>query len=247
VKTSWQTTRDGSPQWLYVEADSVTIGAGQGHLEMGSSCSHEEFLAGQWHGEIAALYGAEGLAEVIASVKAAKSYAPFVEKLTRESNLFAQLDAIPVDDSLPTLRAGPRTERGSQNYGNAGGYKTIVRSDSLTLTFNTNKGFLTPNDEELPHRPVTLPGHGSAAVAWKDQFCVVVNSNFVFVDAMGQVDAFPANDQLDLSGAMRIQDCFRHPEAWILGYMLLSDSGYPQYGLLRYVQGVGFVGRWVQS
>ena len=82
MKTSWQTTRDGSPQWLYVEADSVTIGSGQGHLEMGSSCSHEEFLAGQWHGEIAALYGAEGLAEVIASVKAAKVYAPFVEKLT---------------------------------------------------------------------------------------------------------------------------------------------------------------------
>jgi hypothetical protein len=243
MKTNWEAWNDGVRHQIHLSANYVTVSEGAGFTELGSEHTHEEFLASQQlqHG-IAVAHGPSVLAEVIAAVGAAGSYLPFVEKLSTERDHLARFKAIPLDDSLPALLS----DSSHGVYRNGANGETIVRSDTTTLTMEGEgpNGFLRPNDLESPRRALRL-GSISRIVAWKDMFCILLGGNFVLVDAEGGVEQFPVDHQIKLGHSLRLNDCFRHPDAWLFSYWWL---GVPlPRGLFRYEHGKGLTGRWEGS
>ncbi len=240
MKTIWEAWNNGVRHQIHVGAEYVTVSEGAGFTELGCECTHEEFLARkQLQHVIAVAHGPAVLAEVIAAIRAASSYAPFVEKLSTERDHLARFNAIPLDDSLPALL--PDSSR--RVYRNGANGETIVRSDSTTLTFDGEglNGYLHPNDLERPRRAFRL-GSISGIVAWRDVFCILQGGNFVLIDAEGGVEQFPVDHQIKLGHSLRLDDCFRHPDAWIFSYWWV---GVPlPRGLFRYEHGKGLTGRW---
>jgi hypothetical protein len=241
MKTNWEVVNDGVRQQIDIGADYITLSEGAGFTEIGRDWTHAEFLAGkQLQHAIAIQHGPAVLAEVMAAVEAARSYPPFVEKLAQARDHLARFHAIPLDHSLPELLA----VSASSVYQNGGNGETIVRSDSVTLTLEGLAGSIRPNDSEEPGRAFRLGnwGNPSGVSAWKDLFCVMLGNNFVLVDAGGGVEPFPVDNQIKLGQELRLNDCFRHPDAWIFRYWWLGVS-LPR-GLFRYEHGKGFTGRW---
>ena len=241
MRTTWEAHHDGVRHQIHIGANRVTVSEGAGFSDIGSDWTHEEFLAsGTPKQAIALAHGPPVLEEVIAAVRAAKSYPPFVARLSEEEEHRARFHAIPVDDSLPVLHAGasPSVYRNGRNG------ETIVRSDSLTLTIDGLSGFLCPNDSEGPRHAFRLEGWGSPSVvvAWKDLFCALQGGNFVMIDGEGNIEPFPVDHQIKLGQELRLNDCFRHPDTWIFSYWWL---GVPlPRGLFRFEHGKGLTGRW---
>jgi len=243
MKTHWEVWNDGVRQQIDIGANRVTVSEGAGFTELGSDYTHAEFLAGKnLQHAITVSHGPAVLAEVLAAIRAASSYAPFVEKLSEERDHLARFNAIPLDYTLPALL--PDSSR--RVYRNGANGETSVRSDSTTLTMEGEglSGFLRPNDLEGPRISFRLEplGYISGGVAWRDVFCILQGGNFVLIDAEGVVEQFPVDHQIKLGHSLRLNDCFRHPDAWIFSYWWL---GVPlPRGLFRYEHGKGLTGRW---
>jgi len=241
MKTHWETGNDHLRHQVHVGATYVTLSEGTGFTEIGSDWTHEQFLGGkEAQHAVAVAHGPVVLAEVIAAVQAAKNYPPFVATRSEEEDHLARFLAIPLDDALPGLRSNASPSV----FGNGAHGETVVRSDSVTLTLDGLHGAVCPNDRDGPRTAFRLEGWGatSGVVAWNDQFCVMQGGNFVLIDSAGGVELFPVDRQLKLGQALRLNDGFRHPDAWIFSYWWLGVSLPP--GLFRYEYGKGLTGRW---
>ncbi len=214
--------------------------SGSGHTDAASTCSYASFLAGHFNAEILRIFGADILDDIRSSVRNAESDPLFAKKRHAERSLLDALSATPLDARLAGLLGSPPTEKGSLNYGNAGGYKTLLRSDTLTLTLERDAGFLTPHagGEQINFQ---LPGFASDTVAWQDHFYTIVHSDIAIITPTGEVITEKNSifgDDLRIITVNRYKDVVFFAYRWFYG-------NHPR-GWLQYEMGEGFTGRWVE-
>ncbi len=239
---NWEKKIDKTTHYIQINHLQVVIGStqGSGHTDSASTTSHANFLAGRFQDDIRRIFGENIHRDVIASVRSAENDPVFAKKLRAEQTLLDALSAIPLDARLAGLLDIPPTEKGSLNYGNAGGYKTILKSDTLTLTFERDKGTLVPNAGGAPIN-ITLPGHGSSAVALEDHFYIVVNDSFIVVTPKGNV----IKERNAIFGeTLRINAISRWDDVIIFAYRWFQNQ-HPR-GWLIYELDDGFTGKWVE-
>jgi hypothetical protein len=249
MKTSWETSEGNILYSIYISAFEVSVGDQYmpGGQYDGSSCTHEAFLQGGLHHLILNHFGSEVLAEVIKAVKAAQTHPPFQAKRNKLASLRAYLDRIPLDPPLAGLDQHPETVKGWFCYGNAGGYKTVVQSDTVTLTVEQAAGFVARNDGQgSPHvREFRFDGWAEEVVELRDHFYLVVSQDYAVVDPNGRILEDPREHQGILGGDLRIQHVYRHKDIICFSYQWMRRQ-YPN-GLLRYEVGKGFTGRWEEN
>ncbi len=238
----WEKTKDKTTYYIRIDHFQVIVGKhqGSGHTDNAGVCSYADFLAGRFHAEITSAFDADILDEVIAAVKSADSDPIFSKKRRAERTLLDALNAIPLDATLAGLLQRPPTERGAPNYGNGGGYKTILKSDTLTLTFERDKGVLVPHAGGDPINMI-LPGHGSDVVALNDHFYIIISDDLVVVKPNGDI----IKERGSIFGeTLRISTVNRHEDVVYIAYRWFQNQ-HPR-GWLRYEIGEGFTGRWVE-
>lgn len=249
MKTSWRRTDHDThhEHFVQIEPLSVVVGTQGASPHSGSAgmCSHKDFLDGQLHELIRETFDAEVLAEVIAGVQAAPAHGPFVEYHAEISNLRAFLDAVPFDASLRGLHHREETEDGYRHYGNGGGYKTVLRSDSVVFTSNldvqphwTTIALEKSDGQRIIAR---LPHPTSNAVAYRDHFFTVMNSSLAVIGPDGSLVhdrglAKLFGDKLRISGVYRFRDIICFSYHW-------SSGNYPD-GLLHVDLTGKPLGRW---
>ncbi len=213
--------------------------SGSGHTDTASTCSYANFLAGHFNAEILRIFGADVLDDVRSSVCNAESDPLFGRRAER--SLLDALSATPLDARLAGLLGSPPTEKGSLNYGNAGGYKTLLRSDTLTLTLERDAGFLTPRagGERINFQ---LPGFASDTVAWQDHFYTIVHSDIAIITPTGKV--ITEKDSI-FGDDLRIITVNRWDNIIVYAYRWFQNQ-HPR-GWLVYELGKGFTGRWVKN
>ena len=239
---NWEKKIDQTTHYIHIDHVHVIFGStlGSGHTDNAASISHAEFMEGRFHAEIRELFGENVLSEVLAAVQNADTDPLFSAQNNAERTLLETLNAIPLDARLAGLVGNPAVENGGLNYDNAGGYKTTLRSDTLTLTFKRDQGTLTPNTGGAPI-DVTLPGHGSAAVALHDHFYIVVSDELVIITPTGTV----IQPQPNIFGeTLRIGYVYRHKDVVFVSYRWFY--GNHAKGWLQVELGEGFTGRWVE-
>ena len=238
---NWEKQIDKTTHYVQINHLQIVFGSmqGSGHTDNAGTASHADFLAGRFQDDIRRIFGESVLRDVIASVRSVENDPIFAKKLRAEQTLLDALSAIPLDARLAGLLGVPPTEKGSLNYGNAGGYKTVLKSDSLTLTFERDAATLVPNIGGAPTN-ITLPGHGSSAVALHDHFYIVVNDNFVVVTPNGDV---LKEDNAIFGETLRIKPVSRWDDVIVFAYRWFQNQ-HPR-GWLVYELGEGFTGRWV--
>ena len=239
---NWEKKLGKPTHYIHVDHASVVVGStlGSGHTDNAGSASHTEFLDGHFHNNIRDIFGENILDEVIISVLNADTDPIFSAQNDKERALLETLNAIPLDARLAGLVGNPAVENGGLNYGNAGGYKTTLKSDTLTLTFERDKGQITPSAGGAPIN-VTLPAHGSAAVALKDHFYIVVNDGLITVTPTGEI--IQPGPRI-FGETLRISYVYRYEEVIFVAYRWFHGN-HPR-GWLQYELGEGFTGRWVE-
>ena len=239
---NWEKKNNQTTHYIRIEHTQVIFGStlGSGHTDNAASASHANFLAGRFQADIRDLFGESVLAEVIASVQTADTDPIISAQKKTERALLETLNAIPLDARLAGLVGNPAAENGALTYGNAGGYKTTLQSDTLTLTFERDKGILTPNTGGSPI-DMTLPGHGSAAVTLYDHFYIIVNDALVIVTPTGDViHPIPRI----FGETLRIGHVYRHEDVIFIAYRWFYGN-HPR-GWLQVELDEGFIGRWVE-
>lgn len=242
MKTSWETHSEGTTHYIQVNALEVVVGShgGSGHTDNAGAVLHEAFLQGQYHDLIRRDFGPEHLAEVIEAVHAAATHPPFAAQREHRARLRAFLDALPMDPNLNALPRWPETEHGGRHYGNAGGYKTIVHSDHLTLTTERDQALLAERDTGHLVAHLRLPGHIADVVALADYFYLKVNDDFAVIAPDGSFAAAPGSG---IFGAeLRLGHLYRYHDWVVYSYHWLG-APYGR-GVLRYQVGQGFTGQW---
>lgn len=242
MKTNWETGKGGLVYYVTVTAFELVAGshAGSGHTDNAASCSHAEFLQGKLHDFVLANFGEAVLREVKTAVSAAATHPPFVAQHAQVAQLRTFLDQIPLDESLAGLDKHPETENGFRNYGNAGGYKTVVPSDNVVLTVERDSGDIGPKfGRRGPTFAVKLPGHASAVVAWQDHFFLVVSNSYTVLDPRGR--HLHTSHQPDFGTLLRITNVYKRQERIFFAYRWFHQN-YPD-GFLQFQVGRGFTGR----
>lgn len=250
LQTSWERKKGEITHYIRINHLFVIIGshAGSGHTDNAGTCSHEDFLndslrGRQFQASIQREFGDDLLTAVIAAVQSAKTNPAFIAKHKKSNAALAMLERIPLDPALADLPTHPDTENGGYNYGNGGGYKTVLRSDTVTFTVERNEGVVTDANGEK--RPFILPGHASDAVALHDHLYIVVSDDYAVIGPDGSL-LTPETGQSSVFGTfLRISSVYRRNETVCFRYFWLQGE-HPQ-GWLRYELGVGFNGRWQKS
>ncbi len=239
LRTSWERQDDRITHYIRITHWQVIVGshAGSGHTDNASACGYDEFVNGRFHSHILTYFDEGVLTAVLAAVQAAQTYPPFIAKRNKTAAAHAFLESIPIDPALADLPRQPDTENGATNYGNGRGYKTILRSDTVTLTVERSEGFVMPN-KGGEKQAFSLPGHASSAVALHDHFYLVVSDAYAIITPDGTV----MTQERSIFGTfLRINAVYRRGETICFGYFWLQGE-HPR-GWLRYVLGVGFNGR----
>ena len=243
LKTNWERKQGRVTYYIQLDHHQVIIGehVGSGHSDNASACSYTDFLKGRFQDHILSYFDQDVLNDVITAVLVAPDYGPYVDKRNTIAAAYTILKNIPLNPALADLPTDPNTEKGSKNYGNAGGYKTIVSSSTLTMTVERDQGFLAPNTggEVIPFQ---LSGHASHAVALQDMFFLVVSDDYAIINAKGVL----LPKEYNIFGSfLRINTVFRRQDMVCFGYAWFHGSH--QNGWLQYQCGEGFIGRWEKS
>lgn len=251
MKTNWSKTTGSRYDYVYVTREEVIVGHhyGSGQTDAGGACSHAEFLEGQFRGMVAERFGEAVLAEVDAAIAAAGANPHFERQREEIARLRAYLAQFPVDETIARLHEREPDERGYLNYGNAGGYKTVVHAQSstgagpATLTVESQAVAIEHDGATVT---LTLPGHCSGAVALGDYFCLLQGGAFTVLASTGEVvfDTYEADLAREVFGStLRLRDITRVGDAVLVYYYWFHDYDGPP-GILQYRRDEGFVGRW---
>ena len=245
MKTSWETYSGGTTHYIQINALEVVVGSheGSGHTDHAGAVLHGDFLQGQFHDLIRRDFGPDVLAEVIEAVHAAATHPPFIAQREHRAKLRAFLDTIPIDPNLNALPRWPDTEHGYHHYGNAGGYKTTVHSDTLTLTTERDQAILEETASGRVVARLTLPGHIADVVALADHFYLKVSDDIAVIAPDGSFAAAPGSGTF--GAELRLGRVYRHGATIVYNYHWLG-APYGQ-GLLHYQVGQGFTGRWPED
>ena len=245
MKTSWETHVGGTTHYIQVNALEVVVGShgGSGHTDQAGAVLHDEFLSGQFPDLIRRDFGPDVLAEVLEAIHAAATHPPFIAQREHRARLQAFLDAIPIDPGLNALPRWPDTEHGYRHYGNAGGYKTIVHSDTLTLTTEKQQAILEHTTTGEIIASLVLPGHISDVVPLADHFYLLSRDDMTVIAPDGSLAAAPGSGFF--GAELRLGRVYRHGSTIAYSYHWLG-APYGR-GLLRYQVGQGFTGRWPED
>ncbi len=252
LKTSWEKKDGRLTEYVYVTYKEVVVGHnyGTGMSDMAGAASYKEFLNGRFQDLILETFGQKILDEVINVVKLSmKGKLPEFQNRKREvleKRFF--IETIPLDESLKdldNLDKNPETISGYKAYGNAGGYKTIVKSDNLTLVVDSQKGYLEDRNGKCIH--FTLNGHCSGVVELEDYFYIIHSDNFAVISPQGEVIFDTWNIKFDPTEHMfgygvRISNVFKNKKTIFFRYRFFNLD-YPP-GLIKFELKKGFTGRW---
>jgi hypothetical protein len=74
-KTSWEISKGGQTCYVYLNDREVIAGShwGSGHTDNAGSCTHEAFLAGEFHDVIRSDFDEDTLQEIVEAVKSQAS------------------------------------------------------------------------------------------------------------------------------------------------------------------------------
>ncbi len=158
--------------------------------------------------------------------------------------LLEYLLRLPEAPELARVHRAKETVNGYFNYGNAGGYKTELASDSRTIQFESTMGAVVTGDGRT--FPFQLPGHCSAVVERADHFYLIHSDQFAEISPEASIlfdsSTAPATAGI-FGGALRLKNCYRHQQTIFTAYWWVGGAPYPG-GLLRFDSGRGFTARW---
>ena len=247
--TSWEKIKDRRTYYASVTLREVVVGDhfGSGHTDNAGSCSHADFIKGTYQSHVKTYLGENVLKEVLYAIENLHNHPDFVRQVLKLEGKMGWLKRIPMDPNLAILADNPSRERGFVHYGNSGGYKTVLKSDSVQITFERNQGFVSHIFEDMPGQSshFKLNGHGSSVVALKDQFYLICSGNFVAIGQDGSIlfDTWEEDFQKAIFGSeLRLTEVYKCENSIFVKYSWFGNSGYPE-GFLEFELGKGFVGR----
>ncbi|MFX1451300.1 MAG: hypothetical protein ACFFCM_10685 [Promethearchaeota archaeon] len=198
MKTSWEKKDGRRTEYVYVNYKEVIVGShyGTGMSDNAGAASYQEFLNGRFQNLILESFGQAVLDEIInvVNLSIAGKIPEFQEKKQEVLEKRYFLESIPIDESLKELddlKKHPETISGYKVYGNAGGYKTILKSDNLTLFVSGQKGYIEVKGGK--RFQFKLKGHCSGVVELHDYFYVHHSDNFAVITPEGEIIFIPVN------------------------------------------------------
>ncbi|NHI92924.1 MAG: hypothetical protein EAX96_10520 [Candidatus Lokiarchaeota archaeon] len=249
MKTSWEKREGKKINYLDVTRTEVVVGHhyGGGMSDIAGSCSHKEFLEGRFQNLILERFGEAVLKEALRAVKKASIYPPFLMQKKEIKQRLEFLEAISLDETLKKKYCEPDLINGFSNYGNQGQYKTLIKSDSVTLFYEGARGYVQKISQQQV--PIELPGHASAVIELNDYFYIVVDQNLVVLNPEGQIvynstqEHIKENIHVSIFGSyLRINNIFRWGETVFISYWWFNREF--NDGLLKFELGKGFTRRY---
>ncbi|MBD3338804.1 MAG: hypothetical protein GF353_06840 [Candidatus Lokiarchaeota archaeon] len=239
----WERYKGRQHYYVYVTYKEVVVGHdyGTGMSDSAGACSHQDFLDGKFQGLIFERFGQDTLTEVIYAVNNTYKNPDHMEKRKEIARLKNYLDNIPPNPSLRNLINKGDTKNGFRNYGNAGGYKTIVFSDSCKIVYESSEGYIELDNGE--RYIFTLLGHGSACVALDNHF-YVIDGDFNVISPKGKIvfSTFREDYKKRIFGShLRIGNVFRYNDIIFFSYNWFNNDFSP--GLIKYELNKGLVGQ----
>ncbi len=240
--THWQNQEGDTTHYIWIDYSQVIVGSHHGNAQTSnvSVCSYNDFVKGCFHAHILSYFNSEVLNEVLYALQYAENDSTFSAK--RRSIKLADdiLYRIPFDISLADLRNHPDTENGAHNYGNSGGYKTIVCSDTAILSVERDEGFVITGEGKK--KAFNLSAYASSVVALNDYFYLVVSDDYMIIDPDGCVLKKAAFDTHIFGEFLRLNSVRKLANIICFDYFWLEEN--KPRGWLKYELGVGFTGRW---
>ncbi|MBN1698542.1 MAG: hypothetical protein JW881_13590 [Spirochaetales bacterium] len=242
MKTSWEKQTGKRTDYVDVRYNNVVVGHHYqtGMTDAAGTCTHEEFLKGTFQDLIVERFGPGVLEEVIHAVEHSFDNPEHIKKREDIFLLRRFIEQFPVYPNLASLVKKPGTINGADVYGNLGGYKSRIESDTTAMTFESTKCEIEIKKTGKTTR-ITLPFHLSRCVELHDRYYVIGGDNFHVISHEGTV-LFTTDDGGLLFGyTLRFGNVFRNLTAVIATYRWF-DGDYPD-GCLSYEHGRGFTGR----
>ena len=249
-KTSWEKDNGHSVDFIQITHLEVVLGTQMKFTSQGGgakTCPHKDFLNGKFHQDIKKTHGDKILYEVILAVKNAHKNPLFQEQDKQTKIRHNFIYSIPYDSTLENLHKNPDAVNGSENYCNAGTYKTVLKSNRATLRTELNNNYIV--DESNNKKEIILPGLCESAVCCNDYFFVVSNFNFFVFNQVGEWEyTTPAYDDFDncvFGTQVRIDRVYKNADRIFFRYSWFSNE-YPS-GLIEYKIGEGLCSRWEEK
>jgi len=247
MKTSWETVKNGRTHYIHVERREVVVGShfGTGMSDNAGTCSHEEFLEGEFQSMILNDFGEDVLNEVIKAVKKAPIYPHFLKQGREIQARKEFLDTIPIDESLKDLLKDSKTISGYSNYGNKGSYKTSIKSDTVTIFYDSTRGYVEGKDKK--RIPLKFYFHASDVVELYDHFYIIGGDNLIVLSPKGNI-LYDSNQERvkghvkeSIFGSwLRMSRVFRNGSTIFTSYWWFNNEY--NKGLLKYELKKGFTG-----
>ncbi len=244
MSRSWERRRGAWVHYVHVDDHQVVVGshAGSGHTDNATTASHAEFLAGRHAELVRGEHGDAVLAEIRATVTGTAAAWPGSPRQLQEQRRLDFLASLPEAPDLAVMATAEGTVDGGSAYGNDGGCRTRVASDSRTLVIDQGVGELLDSDGR-PIADIRLEGGSSAVVDLEDHFFVEHFDNVAVIGPDGAVlwDSYEGvGDHIIFGSQLRITGLYRHGRTVFARYRWFSGEHPP--GLLELGPRGGFVG-----
>jgi hypothetical protein len=240
IHTKWESKSCNETKYIQITATRLLVGShsDSGQSDSAVSVTHEEFLEGKYQDLIRSNFGSTTLAEVIDSIHNVSEYPPFVKAIELNRSRRKFLGDLPQKPDLCLLLESTTAQRGCRNYGNAGGYKTVVQGGEGILTIESSHGSIHYPKDGTEY-PLALNGHCSSAVGIHDHYYVVHSHDFAEISPRGEI-LFDTKDLTDsiFGPGFRLIRILEQDGTIAIHYAWEST-----FGLLEYQPGKGFIAR----
>ncbi|MHA1147931.1 MAG: hypothetical protein ACTSR8_06765 [Promethearchaeota archaeon] len=246
MKTSWEIIEGRRTNYVDVHYNEVVIGShyGTGMSDNAGSCSHREFLEGEYQGLILETFGKEVLDEVVYAVEHSHENPNHNEKRAKINKIKEFIEAIPIDKSLLELKNSPDFIDGFNVYGNRGGYRSYIESDTTSFTYQSTKGVFK-NKSTGKKTKVQMDFHMSSCVELHDYYYLIGNDNLYVLSPEGTIVFTTEKKTIEdciFGYEIRINRVFKSGEIITFSYWAFDSELIPR-GLIRYELGKGLMGR----
>jgi hypothetical protein len=220
MKTSWEKTKSGHTHYCYVKPHRVWVGDhhGSGQSDNAGSCTHREFLDGQYQSLIRDVFGKKVLGEVITAVKGIGQLPEVIEKEQLENEQLDNWRKMPVEQGLIRLAAEPDEDGYRDHYGRGPNKSTVVqltREVKIVAAGGSGKSYLVKPDGgklEVPIWSRPMIGHGGFAY-WAGDHLLILD-----VDAILRFDTRSMDKSHGIGGRFRITNVLRKGEVVMARY-----------------------------
>ncbi len=249
MKTSWEIVNNGRTNYVYVERNQVVVGShyGSGMTDNAGTCTHKEFLEGRFQNLIYQDFGQEVLDEVIKAVKKAPIYPEFQKQQRKIQGMKDFLDSIPINERLKDFINDTKTINGYSFYGNQGGYKTLIKSYTVTLFYDSTRGYVERKNKK--RIPLKFDFHASDVVELNDHFYLIGDSNLIVLSPEGIIlydshqERIKNNPKETIFGSwLRLNRVYKNGTTIFTSYWWFNNEY--NNGLLKFELNKGFTGHY---